>query len=122
MMAEFQLESLSAKGKPAKLMPEANPKNRYFSDELLDIFDRIADWLGIARSVRKKKAVGLQAQGLIGRSAGRHDPHFAVMIDEQPQNVLFDAVIESHHAMPVVFRLLAGFAHLLRPRRNGNFD
>src|SRR5215471_9384684 len=107
MMAEFQLESLAAKGKPAKLMPEANPKNRYFSDELLDIFDRIADWLGIARSVRKKKAVGLQAQDFIGRSAGWHDPHFAVMIDEQPQDVLLDPVIESHNAVPMVLCLLA---------------
>ena len=121
MVAELQLKGFATESETAELMAETNPKDRHLPDKLFDIFDRIAKRFRITRTVREKDAVRLEAKNFLGRSTCGHDPRFAVMVDEQPQDVLLDPVIESHNAVPMVFRLLPGLTHLLRPRRNRDF-
>src|SRR5713226_726761 len=99
MMAEFQLEGFASKSEAAELMPETNSKDRYLPDELADVFDGIADGLRIAGAIRKKNAVGLQGEDILGGSLRGHNPYVAVVIHEQSQNVLLDAVIERRDAM-----------------------
>src|SRR5215467_12163075 len=94
MMAEFQLEGFAAQREPAELMAEANPENRHLSDELLNSFNGVANGLGITRSIGEKNAVWFQLEDLFRGGLRRHDPYIAVVIHEQSQDVLLDAVIE----------------------------
>src|SRR5215472_18464938 len=115
VMAEFQLKGFATEGKPAYLMAQANSEDRHLADQLAGVFDSQAHWFRIARTVGEKDPVRFEAKNFFCRSGRGNHPDFAVMIDEQPQNVLLDSVIESRNAMPLVFCLLARFAHLLGP-------
>src|SRR5262252_5224501 len=122
VVPKFQLEGFAAKSQPAKLMSQANPKDGYLPNELANGFDSVPDRLRVARPVRKKYAVRLYSQCVLGRSLRRHDPHVAIVVHEQPQNVLLDAVIKRQHTMLVTLTLRVRLAHLLDPRGNRHFD
>src|SRR5262249_21976851 len=118
VMPKFQLERFASKRQPAKLMPEANPKDGYLPNKLADCFDSVANRLRIAGSIREKYAVRLYSKCVFRSSLGRNHPNVAIMIHEQPQDVLLDSVIEGKNAVLVTLTLCVRLPHLFRPRRN----
>ena len=71
VMAEFQLEGLAAQRQAAELVAQADAEDRHAAQQLANVFDRVGDRLGIARTVREKYAVRLQREHVFGGSLGR---------------------------------------------------
>jgi hypothetical protein len=63
----------------------------------------------------------MKAENVFGGSVGRNYGDLAVMIVEQAQDVLLDAVIVGHDA-ELFFGSSAGFTHLLGPGRSDQVD
>src|SRR5258708_27144029 len=103
-------------------MSQANSKHGNVADELLDVFNGVVDGLRITGPVRKEDSIRLHRQNVFGRSLGRYDENFALVIDEQAKDVLFDAVVVGDDTMFARFRLRVGFAHMLAPGRSGPLD
>src|SRR6266853_9873 len=122
VMTELQLKGLPSQSQPANLMPQANPENRDVPNHFANVLDGVPHRLRVAWAVRKKDSIRLHFQNVFGGSLSGHNIDFAVVVDEQAQDVLLDSVVVSHHPMPPRFRLGIRFAHLFGPRRNGNFD
>src|SRR5258708_22638320 len=99
VMSELEFKGLSAQRQPANLMPKANPENRDAPDHFANVFDGISHWLRIARPVRKEDSVGLHRQNILGGGLRRDDVDFAVVVHEQPQYVLLDAIVVGHHTV-----------------------
>jgi hypothetical protein len=59
VVAEFQFKGLAAERQSTELMAEADAENGDAAKELLNIFDGVADGLGIAGAVRKEDAIGI---------------------------------------------------------------
>ena len=74
-------------------MTEADAEDRDASEQLLNIFDSVTNWLRIARSIREEHAIGLEIEHFSSTRLSGNDPHIAMMIDQQAQNVLLDAEI-----------------------------
>jgi len=104
------------------LVAEADAEDGDAAEELLNIFDGVADGFGIAGSVRKEDAIGLQFHDVLGGRLRRHDPYVAVMIDEKAQDILLDAKVVGSNAEFARVGNAAGFAHGFGPRRNGELD
>ena len=98
VMTELKFEGFAAKSETAELMAEADAKDGHAAEELLDVFDSVADWLRIAWTIREEDAVRLEIHNVLGRRLRRDNPHIAVVIDEQPQYILLDAKIIGRHA------------------------
>src|SRR5260370_11056869 len=122
VMTELQLKGLPSQGQPANLMPKANPENWDVPDHFANVLDGVPHRLRVARTIRKKDSIRLHFQNVFGGSLSGHNIDFAVVVDEQAQDVLLDSVVVGHHTMSPRFRLCVRFAHLFGPRRNGNFD
>ena len=60
VMTEFELEGLAAQGQAHDLVPEADTEDRFLADELLHVFPGVGNRVGIAGTVGKKDAVGIQ--------------------------------------------------------------
>src|SRR5205814_7572881 len=99
MVPKFQRECLTAQRQATQLVSQANAEHRYSPEELLNIFHRVGGWLRITRPVRKEDAVRLHLQNVFSRRLRRHDIDLAAMVNEQPQNVLLNAIVVSHYAM-----------------------
>jgi hypothetical protein len=74
-------------------MAEADAKDRDAAEELLNVFDGVTDGLGVAGAIRKENAIGLEIENVLGRSCGRDDPHVAMVVDEESQDILLDAKV-----------------------------
>src|SRR5258706_12277251 len=98
-------------------MSKANPEHRNAPKQLTNVLYGIVHRLWIARAVRKKDAVRMHTQNILGRSFCGHHPHFAVVIRKQPQDVLLDSEIECDDAEFPAFTVRFGFTHLLSPWR-----
>src|SRR5258706_14685593 len=48
VMAELQLEGLTAKSQSANLIPEANPEDRYLAVELSHLSNCVFHWFGVS--------------------------------------------------------------------------
>jgi len=103
-------------------MAEADAKHWHSAEELLDVFDGVADRLGIAGAIRKEHAVGFEIEDVLGRRLRGDDPNVAVVVNEKAQDVLLNAEVVGGHAEFSRVRNPAGLAHGFRPRRNGEFD
>ena len=100
-------------------MTETDAEHRDAPDELANIFHGVIDGLGVAGAVGEKHAVGAHAQNFFGGGVRRNDRDVAVVIHEQTQNVLLDAVIVGHHfEFRARLAVVSRFAHLLGPRRS----
>src|SRR5690348_8136001 len=97
MMAEFQLVGAAPKGQPAKLVAQANAKNRDATEQLTYIFHSVSNGFGITRAIREKHAIRLHSHYLVGRSARRNDLYITIRIDQQTKDVLLDAKVVGHH-------------------------
>ena len=122
VVAKFQLEGFAAQGQAAQLVTEANAEYRDATDELANIFDSVINRLGIAGPIGKKHAIGTHFQDFFRCGLRRHDADFAVMIDEQAQNVLLNAEIISDYFEIARFPGGSGFAHLLGPGGSGQIN
>src|SRR5713226_1630904 len=122
VMPELQFKGLPSQGQPANLMPKANPENWDVPNHFANVLDGVPHRLRVAWAVGKKDSIRLHFQNVFGGSLRGHNIDFAVVVDEQAQDVLLDSVVVSNHAMPPRFRLCVRFAHLFGPRRNGHFD
>ena len=99
VMAEFQFKGLPSQSQSANLMPKANPENRDVPDHFANVFNGVPHGLRIARSVRKEDTVGLHRQNVFGGGLRRHDVHLAIVVHEQPQNVLLNPVVIGDYAV-----------------------
>ncbi len=93
-MAELELVGPAAQGQAQDLMAEANPEDGHLAQEGLDRLDGVGDRGRIARAIAQEYAIRLAGQDLFRGRLRRHDGDVAAMRDQQPQNVLLDAVIE----------------------------
>ena len=92
-------------------MTEADAKDRDASEELLNIFDSVADGLGVAGAIREEDTVWLEVENVFSGSLGGDDPNVAMVIDEQPQNILLDAEIVGCDTEFTRIGNSPGFAH-----------
>src|SRR3989449_3967467 len=122
VMAKLQLKSLSSQSQSANLMPKANSENRDVADHFANVLYSIPHGLRIARPVRQEDSIRLHLENVFGGSLRGDHIDFAVVVDEQAQNVLLDSVVVGHYAVSARFRLSVGFAHLLGPWRDGHFN
>ncbi len=122
VVAEFQFEGFAAQREAAELVAEADAENGDAARQLADIVVGIGDRFRIARAVGEEDAVRLEVENIFGERACGNDGNFAVMIDEQAQNVLLDAEIVGDHSKFVILGRRAGLSHLFRPRRSGKVD
>src|SRR5260221_8158246 len=122
VVPEFKLEGFSAERQATDLMTEANSKDREFADELADIFYGVAHGFWVAGAVGKKTSIGLHPQYVFGGSRRGHDPHFAVVIGQKPQNVLLDAKVIGDYAKSLCVAIFSRPAHLFRPRRSDEIN
>ena len=122
VVAKFQFEGFAAESEAAELMAEADTENGDATKEFLNIFDGVADGLWIAGAIGKKNTVWLEIENVLSAGLRGDDPDFAVMIDQQPEYVLFDTEIVSRDAKFGGVRISAGLAHGFRPGRNREFD
>src|SRR5215468_233012 len=96
VVAKLKLERLAAQCQAAELVAQTNSENGNSAKQLADVFLRIGDRFGITGSVRKEDAVGPQRQNIFGRGVRGNNGDVAMMINEQAQDVLLDAVIVGH--------------------------
>src|SRR5260370_17042224 len=122
VMTELQLKGLPSQGQPANLMPKANPENWDVPNHFANVLDGVPHRLRVAWAVRKKDSIRLHFQNVFGGSLGGHNIDFAVVVDEQAQDVLLDSVVVSDDTMPPRFRLRIRFAHLSGPRQTPHFN
>src|ERR1700730_13646369 len=122
VVAELQLEGLAAQSQAAQLMAQANTENRDPPEQLANAFDGVGRWLGVAGAVRKKDAVGLHREHVVGRGLRGNDSDLTVVVDQQAQDVLLDAVIVGDHTEAARVGVGAGFARLLGPRGGREVD
>ena len=65
--------------------------------------------------LERKTPSGLRVEHILGGRACGHDGNFAVMIDEQAQNVLLDAeIVGDHLKFALGSGVRAGLAHVFR--------
>jgi len=74
-------------------MAEANAKDRDASEELLNVFYSVADGFRIAGAIRKEDAIRLEVENVRSRCLRGDDPNVAMVIDEEAENILFDAEV-----------------------------
>src|SRR5215211_7004008 len=67
-MAKFHLVSLAADREAEDLVAQADSEDRNLADQAPHTVDLGSERLGVARTVREKHAVGLESQGILGRS------------------------------------------------------
>src|SRR5271163_1856725 len=103
-------------------MAEADAEDRDPAEKLLNVFDSIANWFRIARAIGKEDAIRFEVENILGRCLRRYDPHFAMMIDQQAQDILLDPEIVRQNTEFSRVGNSARFTHGLRPRRNRKFD
>ena len=84
VMAELQLEGLTAKSQSANLMAEADPEDRNLADELSDRLNGVFHWFGVARTIGKKDAIGLHSEHVFGGRRRRNHSHVTIVIGQQP--------------------------------------
>src|SRR3974390_1931678 len=104
-------------------MAEANTEDGHPAGERANTFLRVRDWFGVAGTIREKNSVWAERQNIFRGSAGWNNGDVAVVVDQQPQNVLLDAeVVRYDLELLAVLRAGAGFAHLLGPWRSGKLN
>ena len=103
-------------------MAEADAEDGDAAEELLNIFDGVADGLGITGSVREEDAIGLEFHDVFGGRLRGHDPDIAVVIDEKAQDILLDAEVVGRDTEFARVGNSTGLAHGFGPRRNGELD
>ena len=118
VMTEFQLEGAAAEGQPAKLVAETNAENRDAAQEFANVGDGIPHGFGISGAIRQKHAIGLQRENVFRGSLRRDHGHVAAIVDEQAQNILFDAEIEGHDFAALLARRIRGGARIRRRQIN----
>src|SRR5258707_11364077 len=121
-MADFNLNVFPAEGKAAKLVTQADTKDRHTPRELANAFNSVGDRLGIAWAVREKNAIRPQRKHIFGGSIGRNNRDVAIVVHKQAKNIQLDSVIVSDHFEFLRVRTGAGFVHLLGPGRSGEID
>src|ERR1700722_18404597 len=84
-------------------MAEADTENRHAARELPYIVDGVGNGFGIAGTVRKKNAVRLERQNVLGGSLCRYNRPIAAVCHEKPKDVLLDAVVVCDHRVARVF-------------------
>src|SRR3954470_956536 len=92
-MAELELVGLASQREPQNLVAEADAEDRRFAHQLANLLSLMREGLGIAGSVRKEHAVGLQGEDILGRSACWNHRDVAAGMHEAAQDVAFDAEI-----------------------------
>ncbi len=122
VMTELQFKGFSAERDAAELMAETNAEDRDAAGKLSDAFLRVGNGLRIAGAIRKEHTIRAEGEDVFCGSFRRDDSDFAVMIDEQTQNVLLDAKIVGDHFEFATVGSRTRFAHLLRPRRGSELD
>src|SRR5260370_23111965 len=118
VVAEFEFEGFSAERQAAQVVAEASSEYRDASDELANICDGVMDRLGVAGAIGEKHAIGAHFQNFFSGSLRGHYGNFAMMVDQQAQNILLDAKVVRDDAKAARFAASARFAHMLRPGRS----
>ena len=59
-------------------MAEADAEHWHSAEEFLDVFDGVANRLGIAGAIRKEHAVGFEIEDVLGRSLRWNDPDIGI--------------------------------------------
>jgi hypothetical protein len=101
---------------------EADTEDGDAAEELLNIFNGIADGFGITGTVRKENAIGLEFHDVLRGCLRGHDPDVAVVIDEKAQDILLDTEVVGSDAEFAGVGDAAGLSHGFGPRRNGELD
>src|SRR5271155_4824630 len=99
-MPELQLISLASKREPENLMPQADAKNRFFSDEFSNLLRLVFERLRIARPIRKKHAIGLEVEHIFRRHPRRYHRYTRPHLHQPPQNVALDSIIVGDNVAP----------------------
>src|SRR6516225_6562710 len=122
VVAEFQFEGSAAKSKSAQLMSQTYAEDGDSPRELADISNGVCNRFGVAGTIRKKDAVWPEGEDVFRGSCRGDDRDIALVIDEHAKDVLLNAVVVSHDLELAGIGAGASFAHLLVPRRSGQFD
>ena len=123
VVAKLQLEGLPAECDAAKLVAQANAEDGHPTGEITNVFMRVRYGLWVAGAIRKEDTVRTQREDIFRGSVGRNNGDVAVVVDKQAENVLLDAeVVSNNLELLAVLRAGAGLAHLLGPRRSGQFN
>jgi len=93
VMAELEFVGFATEGEAAKLVAEADSEDGDAAEHVLDGFDGVVDWLGIAGAVGEEDAVGLETQHITGGGLSRNHRHAATFAGEHAQDVVFDAEV-----------------------------
>jgi hypothetical protein len=99
VMAEFQFEGAAAESEAAELVAEADAEDGHAAEELANVIDGVVNGLRVSGSVREEDAVGFHREDVFGGCFRGDDGDVAIVIDEQSQNVLLDAVIVGDDTM-----------------------
>src|SRR5713226_4392783 len=115
VMAELQLERAPAQSQPADLMAQADSEDRDPPQELADVRDGVGHRLRVTGPVREKHAIGREREHVFGRGLRRDDGDLAVVVHQQPEDILLDAEIIGHHTEALGLAASGRFAHLFAP-------
>ena len=98
VVAELHLHRARPAGKAQQLVAETDAEQRHVHrHQLTNRLNGVITGLGVPGAVAQEHTVGLQREHFGDRGLRRHDGDAAAVIDEQPQDVLFDAVIIGDH-------------------------
>src|SRR4030095_10848089 len=97
MVSELKLECTATEGESHDLVTQANSEDRLLAKQLPDVADRVVHSFGVARTVGKEDAIGLQIQDFFCRSLRRHYRNAPATMHEVPENVGLDAEVVGHN-------------------------
>ena len=77
MMAELELVRPPAEGEAQKLLPQADPEDRLFAEDLFYVLDRIGDRLRISWTVRQEDTIGVHGEHFLRGHGRGNNGHIA---------------------------------------------
>ena len=89
-------------------MSQTDAENRYFPDELPDIFDNLGHWFRITRSIGKENAVRTHGKGLFSRKSRGNNSHIAAGGNQAAKDIELDAEIIRHNFVAKVCTVRMG--------------
>src|SRR3989442_15519087 len=99
-MAVRELHRLAAQSKPQQLVAEADAEDRHSAvGELAQGVNRVCHRSRVPRAVREEDAVRLELADAIGWPLRRDHGHAAAVLDEEPEDVALNPIVESDEWM-----------------------
>ena len=97
MVAEFELVRPPPEGQPQNLMPETDPENRFFPNQLCGRLDQVRKPLGVPRSVAQEDAIRVKGQDLAGGRCGWDHHDVTPDAHQLAEDVVFDPTVDRYH-------------------------